>query len=69
MKHTDPISDRQLRSLAATALLSPILRLVPGTAAELGGKAAWAGPLAVSTRLRHTSSWPVPGVHTCALPI
>lgn len=47
MKHTDPFSDRQLRSLAATALLSPILRLVPGTAAELGGKAAWAGPLAV----------------------
>ncbi len=44
MKENDPFSGRQLRTLAGTALLSPVLRLIPGTAAELGGKAAWAGP-------------------------
>ena len=46
MKENDPFSGRQLRALAGTALLSPVLRLIPGTAAELGGKAALAGPLA-----------------------
>ena len=37
---------RQLRSLCAMALLSPSLRLIPGSAVEQGGRAAWAGPLA-----------------------
>ena len=37
---------RQLQSLCAMALLSPVLRLIPGSAAERGGRAAWAGPLA-----------------------
>ena len=46
MKENNPFSGRQMRTLAGTALLSPVLRLIPGTAAELGGKAAWAGPLA-----------------------
>ena len=36
---------RQLRSLCAMALLSPILRLIPGWAAQTG-RAAWLGPLA-----------------------
>ena len=46
MMKADPFSDRQLRSLSGTALLSPILRLIPGSAAQMGGRAAWAGPLA-----------------------
>ena len=32
--------------LLAVALLSPLLRLIPGSAAALGGSSAWAGPLA-----------------------
>lgn len=39
-------SDGGLNLLIGTALLSPILRLVPGSAAALGGSSAWAGPLA-----------------------
>ena len=46
MKHVDPFSARQLRSLVTAALLSPVLRLIPGSAAALAGRAAWAGPLA-----------------------
>ena len=46
MKHTDPFTGRQLRTLLSVALLSPILRLIPGAAALQGGKAAWLGPLA-----------------------
>lgn len=46
MKHSDPFSRQQLRSLCTAALLSPILRLIPGSAAPLAGRAAWAGPLA-----------------------
>jgi spore germination protein KB len=37
---------RQLRALFTVALLSPVLRLIPGSAAALGGRAAWLGPLA-----------------------
>lgn len=37
---------RQLLSLMSLSALSPILRLYPGKAAELGGKAAWLSPLA-----------------------
>ena len=39
-------SDGGLNLLIGTALLSPVLRLVPGSAAALGGPSAWAGPLA-----------------------
>lgn len=46
MKHSDPFSHRQLRSLCTAALLSPALRLIPGSAAAVAGRAAWAGPLA-----------------------
>ena len=46
MNHSDPFPQRQLRSLCTAALLSPILRLIPGSAAPLAGRAAWAGPLA-----------------------
>ena len=45
MKHTDPFPERQLRTLYTAALLSPILRLIPGSAAVGGGRAAWLGPL------------------------
>ena len=46
MNHSDSFPQRQLRSLCTAALLSPILRLIPGSAAPLAGRAAWAGPLA-----------------------
>lgn len=46
MQETHPYSFRQLRSLVGMALLSPILRLIPGSAAVYAGRAAWAGPLA-----------------------
>ncbi len=46
MINQDPYPGRQLRSLTAAALLGPITRLIPGSAAVLGGKTAWAGPLA-----------------------
>ena len=36
----------ELNILVGAALLSPVLRLVPGSAAALGGSSAWAGPLA-----------------------
>ena len=39
-------SDGGLNLLIGTALLSPVLCLVPGSAAALGGPSAWAGPLA-----------------------
>lgn len=42
MKKTDDSPEL----LLAAALLSPILRLIPGSAAALGGSSAWAGPLA-----------------------
>ena len=45
MTHTDPFPQRQLRTLYSAALLSPILRLIPGAAAE-AGSIAWLGPLA-----------------------
>ncbi len=45
MNRTDPFPQRQLRWLCALALLSPVLRLVPGVAAEIAGQAAWLGPL------------------------
>lgn len=45
MKHSERDSRRQLRSLCAMGLLSPVLRLIPGSAAQVG-RAAWAGPLA-----------------------
>lgn len=38
--------DRRLTLLVGTALLSPALRLIPGSAAALGGSSAWLGPLA-----------------------
>ena len=41
----DPFEARQLRALCAMALLSPILRLIPGQAAAVAGRAAWASPL------------------------
>lgn len=46
MKHADPFPQRQLRTLLTVALLSPVLRLIPGSAAALAGRAAWLGPLA-----------------------
>lgn len=46
MMKSDPLSRRQLRSLCAAALLSPALRLIPGSSAALAGRAAWVGPLA-----------------------
>lgn len=46
MKESLSFSERQLRSLCAIALLSPILRLIPGSAAPQAGRAAWAAPLA-----------------------
>ena len=36
----------KLDLLMGTALLSPALRLIPGSAAALGGSSAWLGPLA-----------------------
>lgn len=45
MLKQDPYPGRQLRSLVAAALLSPAARLIPGSAAALGGRSAWAGPL------------------------
>ena len=45
MLKPDPYPGRQLRSLIAAALLSPATRLIPGSAAALGGRSAWAGPL------------------------
>lgn len=39
-------SEGRLHLLIGTALLSPALRLIPGSAAALGGSSAWAGPLA-----------------------
>ena len=38
-------SARQLRALFTAALLSPVLRLIPGSAAALAGRPAWIGPL------------------------
>ena len=46
MLKQDPYPGRQLRSLIAAALLSPVTRQIPGSAAALGGRAAWAAPLA-----------------------
>ena len=42
------MKDREgkLKLLIGTALLSPALRLIPGSAAALGGSSAWLGPLA-----------------------
>ena len=45
MLKQDPYPGRQLRSLLTAALLSPCTRLIPGSAAALGGRTAWAGPL------------------------
>ena len=39
-------SEGKLDLLIGTALLSPVLRLIPGSAAALGGSSAWLGPLA-----------------------
>ena len=39
-------SEGKLNLLIGTALLSPALRLIPGSAAALGGTSAWLGPLA-----------------------
>ena len=39
-------SEETLSLLIGTALLSPALRLIPGSAAALGGSSAWLGPLA-----------------------
>ena len=39
-------SEGKLDLLIGTALLSPALRLIPGSAAALGGSSAWLGPLA-----------------------
>ena len=39
-------SEERLSLLIGTALLSPALRLIPGSAAALGGSSAWLGPLA-----------------------
>lgn len=46
MKKTSAVCGGDLNLLLGTALLSPLLRLVPGSAAALGGSSAWAGPLA-----------------------
>ena len=45
MTEHDSFFRRQLQSLCGLALLSPILRLIPGSAAEQAGRAAWAAPL------------------------
>ena len=46
MKQKEAFSARQLRALFTVALLSPALRLIPGSAAALAGRPAWASPLA-----------------------
>ena len=48
---------RQLLNLMALILLSPILRLIPGSSAMLAGRAAWISPLAAAPFLLLYLRW------------
>ena len=45
MNHSDPFPQRQLRSLCTAALLSPILRLIPGSAAPTAVRSSAISPI------------------------